>query len=145
MTCATICRYSELGPETNTITKTNSMHIRSLVLSIILWLSFVLFIVAVATRNAFFSKRLDPVVINSTSTSIIPALRPLSYVFFFVLAIYYIEGFIMVCDCCVKCKLGSSTCRYVSNIKSDSSSERFIAGLKQACPQFRMCVQIMKI
>ena len=71
----------------------------------------------------------------------IPVLCGASYLLPILAGIYYLEAFVFVCDCCVKCKLGSSTCRYVSNIKSDSSSERFIANLQSQHPQFRMYVE----
>ena len=146
---------AEGGVETNEIVKTNSLHIRSLVLSIVLWISFVFFIIAAAMNSAFFSTptytppagpysyghyygggSADAQCSDQSS----PGMCGISYIFLIVLAIYYIEGFVCVCDSCVKCKLGSSTCRYVANIKSDSSSEQFIAAMKVACPQFRMCV-----
>jgi hypothetical protein len=152
------------GAELNTFEKTNSLHVRSLVLSIVLWVAFIIFIAAGAAKSAFFSPaaapshpyyqypqhyryyyQTHPSSSSSCDASSSPFLCGASYLFPILAGLYFLESFVMVCDSCVKCKLGSSTCRYVSNIKSDSSSERFIAGLHREDPQFRMCVERARV
>ena len=54
---------------------------------------------------------------------------------------YLCEALLCVCAPCVKCGFGSSTCRYVSNVMSDTAAEGFVAKLMAAAPVFVMNVE----
>ena len=64
-----------------------------------------------------------------------PVLFVLTYV------LYLCEALFCICAPCVKCGIGSSTCRYVSNIMSDTAAEGFLAKLMATAPVFVMNVE----